>query len=251
MALFVVCGAQVTTFDHHQWLEPDSFRHSVKLIRDNLAAVEAEARKHCPDFATNLVALEAACTGGGAIRDILARAGVDYRITHNACPDSIEPVDLLYTESVLQRLPIGDVARVLGRALSLLKDTGATFHRIDQRDINTLAHVGNGRWALEYLKYPEWFFRSFISGRFTSQNRLRESDWLNLLRHSGVAATYIESRSVDGDAERMQAFRPAARFRHKTAEDMATRCSLIIGRKGAGGEAVRHRIVASEAEVEG
>jgi hypothetical protein len=237
LALLVVFGARkITTFDHRQWLQADAFRHSVRLIENSFAFIEQEAKMHCADPTANLSRLLDACRSDSSLDVILADIGVERHIRPNASPIDVPltrgDVDLFYTESVLQRLPLEAVGPIMDYVLrELLRDGGAVFHRTDQRDIHTLDHIGNKRWALEYLKYPDVIFRHFLSGKFTSQNRLRESDWLEMLKDNGIAIGYIESRIVKGDLEITKSFKPARRFRNKSIVDLATRCSLIVGQK--------------------
>jgi hypothetical protein len=102
-------------------------------------------------------------------------------------------------------------------------------HAADRRMIG-VREPANGE---SRLKYPDWYFDTIISGRFNSQNRLRESDFIELLESSGVGLLWKESVIHEEDLERMRSFKVAKRFRGKSLEDLATARSTLIGRKDA------------------
>ena len=71
----------------------------------------------------------------------------------------------------------------------------------------------------------------FLSGRFNSQNRLRESDFLKIFDQSGLQVSYVKSYIFQSDVEKMKQFKVAKRFVHKSLEDLAVNSSLVLGRK--------------------
>lgn len=237
--LFLLCGAKkVTTVDHARWLTLDSLRHSVNVIEQVWEQIVEEVCHHVDDGFSRLETIRQTAHGQDNLDVVLKELNIDYRIQHDADPTALglqpNSVDLFYSESVLQRVPerkLGKFASVV--CGSLLRPNGAIFHRTDQRDIHTLQHVGNKEWALAYLRFPEWIFHMFLNGRFISQNRLRESDFINIFAKSGIALLYVESRRHKDDLERVQTFKFAHRFRDKSPEDIATRCSILIGTLGS------------------
>lgn len=257
-ALFFLFGAdRVTTVDHERWLKLDSFIHSIDLIERLWPRIEAEARHHTPDAAARLALLTTVRDRAESLDEALDRLAINYRIAPSADPRSVGvapgTVDLFYTESVLQRIPRQRIGYHVAHVCeALLKNGGAVFHRTDQRDIHTLEHVGNDTWALGYLRFSDWVFDTFLNGRFISQNRLRESDFLDLLQSCGIAIRYVESRRENSDLERLPSIRLAGRFRDKTPEDVVTRCSLIVGQKcpADGRPTVRKVVVGTLEEVE-
>jgi len=236
-ALFFLFGANsVTTVDHERWLSAESFRHSINMIESLWSKIGEEAQRHTPKAETRLKALVAARDSGHDLDTMLCTLNINYHIAPSANPSmvGITPgsIDLFYTESVLQRIPKAEINDKIAHVCdNLLKDGGVIFHRTDQRDIHTLEHVGNDQWALNYLRYSDFIFDTFLNGRFISQNRLRESDFINMFEQGGIEVRYVESRLVEGDLERYKTFTPAKRFRDKTPTDVVTRCSLIVGIK--------------------
>jgi len=143
-------------------------------------------------------------------------------------------IDLFYSDSVLHRIPERDLALLLKDVGERLMRPGALcFHRTDQCDINSHPHIDPSLWRLAYLRYPDWYFDAIISGRFNSQNRLRESDFIALLESAGIWILFKDSVIHGEDLERMRTFKVADRFREKSLKDLATVRSTLIGRKDA------------------
>ena len=142
-------------------------------------------------------------------------------------------IDVVYSYSVIHRIPEHDLRLLLNDlAQRLMRTGGVCYHRTDQFDINTQRHLDPGHWRLAYLKYPDWLFDTFLSGRFNSQNRLRESDFIELLEQSGIEIVYKDHFIHEEDLERMKNFQVADRFKNKSIEDLATVRSTFIGRRG-------------------
>ena len=257
--LFLLCGAtKVTTVDHERWLTLESFRHSVDLVRKVWPKIEDEAEQHRRGAVARLTTLHDKVAAAQTLDDALEAVGIDYRIAPDADPTTLGldkgSVDVFYTESVLQRVPEKKIGRYIDYVCNhCLTLEGAVFHRTDQRDIHTLEHVGNDGWALAYLRFPDWIFNTFLNGRFISQNRLRESDFIRMLTQAGIVLTYIESRRHSDDITRLEKMQLPKRFRGKTPTDLATRCSLLIGHKNSISEnldPIRHEVVGSQEKVE-
>jgi hypothetical protein len=155
----------------------------------------------------------------------------DYRIVTSRQYKDLalgKSVDLFYSESILQRIPTQNLEDLFQNISSQLSDEGAVFHRTDQKDINAQSHVDQGLWDFHYLRYSDWFFNLFMSGKFNSQNRLRETDFLQLLEESGMFPVFAESHFSKTDLEKLKDFRVARRFQGKTLEDLAVKHSKII-----------------------
>ncbi len=139
-----------------------------------------------------------------SLEEFLERLGINYLIIHSSkykeLPLKSNSIDLFYSESVLQRIPqkhLKELINVVGNRL--MTNEAVSFHRTDQKDINAQKHVDSNLWSLNYLKYNDWFFSWFLSSKFNSQNRLRESDFLLLFQTMGISNIYVESfyRQVD------------------------------------------------------
>jgi len=142
-------------------------------------------------------------------------------------------IDLFYTMSVLQRIPQKPLFHFINHiGNNLLSQNAAFLVNIDQKDIHTQEHVGNSDWGLEYLKYSDWVWNLLSSEKLNCQNRLRESDFVKLLNISNMSVKKVYSIVEEGDMKRLKGMKLPNRFREYDLRDLATRASIIIGKKG-------------------
>jgi hypothetical protein len=233
LVLFRLAGARhIYTVDHHRHLTLQSIQaHTPEILsRQSLERLSELA----PGVMERAAALDWAkwATLSEALRQLNVTALVSPSCLTNHLPIPSASIDIFYSDSVLHRIPERDLALLLHDVGQRLLHVGSVcFHRTDQCDINAQSHLDQNLWRLAYLKYPDWFFDRIISGRFNSQNRLRESDFIALLESAGVRILFKDSVIHKEDLERMRTFRVAKRFRGKSLEDLATVRSTLIGRK--------------------
>jgi hypothetical protein len=139
-----------------------------------------------------------------------------------------EQVDFFYSESVLQRIPIPHLKDLFSNLSKSMPDGGITFSRTDQADVNALGHADSQLWALNYLRYSEFYFNNVLSCRFNSQNRARESDFLKLFIDAGMQPVFIDSYVLESDISRLRNIKLASRFKDKPMDDVAIRSSLMV-----------------------
>jgi hypothetical protein len=235
LVLFHLVGARrIYTIDHHSHLTLQSLRtHAPKILSsrhlNELCQLAPGVRQRAAALDWQKWATLDQALGDLKVVVLLSRSCLT---NHIDLPSG--SIDIFYSDSALQRIPEEDLASLLKDAGErLMCPGGVYFHRTDQCDINSQSHVDTNLWRLAYLKYPDWFFNIFISGRHNSQNRLRESDFINLLISSGFRIIFKESVIHNEDLERMKGFRVAERFRGKSLEDLATVRSTLVGRKDA------------------
>lgn len=142
-----------------------------------------------------------------------------------------DKINLWYSESVLHRIPVNSLEESTTHICkNLLADNAYFFHRLDQKDINAQGHVDKSLWKFDYLKYSDFVYDKIITCRFNSQNRLRESDFIQLFKKNGLEILEVQSYIKEEDLDRMKTFIPAPRFETHTLKDMATAASIIIGK---------------------
>lgn len=236
--LFHVLGAsKIVTTDHEPWLTREGLVLSIGQLNDSAEAIaELVPLGDRQAVYNRLEGLKNLLKTSTGVDDLLAAVNITYLILRDGdarvLGEDVIRADLFYSESVLQRVPRPTIGPLMQHYANNLCDVGAAwFHRTDQRDIHALSHARTGVWALRYLYVPRWLFETVISGRFTSQNRLRESDFEALLGECGVDVRYVESRRLPEDVSRIEATRDllSAEFREKSAEDIATRASIYVG----------------------
>jgi hypothetical protein len=205
------------------------------LESSQISSIEDAARQKVHN--NRIKGLSHLVESASGLDDWLDGLGVDYRIAADfageaALKPADDAFDLFYAESVLQRIPRGELGRMLKRTKDYLSDSAVFFHRIDQKDINSQDHVDQNLWSFAYLRYPDWFFETFLSGPLNSQNRLRESDFIDLFQRSGLRPEYVWSYYRTKDVELISQMDLPARFRRKEARDLVVGKSIVLGRKG-------------------
>lgn len=236
LIIFFLLGArQITTVDHHQYLTLDGIRASVRYFKESKCLRRLEMLNFQEE---RWEFLKTKCTQTNSLTDLLNLLNVKYIISDSSnfgdLPVEPDSIDLFYSESVLQRIPGDHLQRFMKYVGdTLMKEHAVFFHRTDQKDINSQDHVDSNLWGLRYLKYSDFFFNTFISGKLNSQNRLRESDFLEIIDKSTLSALYLESYLRKEDINRLRKVRLCRKFQAKDLQDLATRASKIVGTKKA------------------
>jgi hypothetical protein len=233
LVLFHLLGARrIYTVDHHSHLTLASIQsHTPGILTSPHLERLAELAPGVRERATALEWTQWA-TLDQALRQLNACALISRSCRTSQLGIPPGSIDVFYSYSVIHRIPEEDLTLLLqdvGRRL--MRAGGVFYHRTDQCDINSQSHLDQTLWSLAYLKYPDWFFDRVISGRFNSQNRLRESDFIALLAAAGMTVAFKESLVREEDLKRMKTYPVAPRFRGKSLEDLATVRSTLVGRK--------------------
>ena len=234
LVIFYLLGAKnIITIDHYPHLTLAYMVSTIETLLNNSDVVSRLIELGLlPD---RVSVLEASIAQASSLAELLKSLEIDYQIVTSAEYKYLtikqQPVDFFYSESILHRLPVKHLQDLLQVVSGCLSNDAVIFHRTDQSDINAQRHVDTELWALNYLRYSEWFFNLFMSGKFNSQNRLRESDFLQLLDESGMSPIYLESHCRKDDMDRLRNFKVARRFKDKTIEDLSVKHSKIVCKK--------------------
>ncbi len=236
LLLFYLLGAKkIYTVDHHPHLTYSTFKNLLVWI-DTKPDVLGQMGKFglCPDSLlqqrfVHVKDVHAQCSN---LHQMLQTMHIEYCISHSCRTTPLalpsKGIDIFYSESVLQRIPEEDLRDTIQDAATrLLSPTGVFFHRVNPLDVN--AHLDRRLWYLNYLRYSDFFFRVFYSGKLNTQNRLRESDFVDFFSNAGLEVMYVGSYIMREDLERLKKFPVDRRFVGKTIEDLATWRSKIVG----------------------
>lgn len=238
LLLFYLLGAKkIYTVDHHPHLTYATFKNLLSWINTRPDVIgQLEKSELCPasllqQHLAQVREVHAQCSN---LQQMLQSMHIEYRISHSCRTKPLDlpsqGIDLFYSESVLQRIPEEDLRDTIPDvATRLMSPAAVFFHRINPLDVN--AHLDRRLWYLNYLRYSDFFFRVFYSGKLNTQNRLRESDFVDLFTNAGLEVMYVGSYILREDLERLQKFPVDRRFTSKTIEDLATWRSKIVGHK--------------------
>ncbi|MGC2411821.1 MAG: methyltransferase domain-containing protein [Stellaceae bacterium] len=116
----------------------------------------------------------------GGIASVLTASGAVYRTdglsAFAALPD--ESIDFVFSQAVLEHLPLGQFDRFLGESFRVLRPGGVSSHMIDLRD-----HLGG---ALNHLRFSRRFWEwSAVSRSGFYTNRLSYSQICRIAEEAG------------------------------------------------------------------
>jgi hypothetical protein len=116
---------------------------------------------------------------------LLNRARVKYDAPADIAASAVEPasVDLLFSNSVLQYVPIDGLRAIMRKTLSVLRPGGIAVHRIVCSD--DYSYFDRSISPINYLVYTERQWR-FWNNRLLYQNRLRPKDFCEIAVEAGL-----------------------------------------------------------------
>lgn len=138
--------------------------------------------------------------------------------------DTSTKIDLFFSESNLQRIPLDQMNSLFKNLAPVFSEDAVSFHRLDCNDINTQKSrpiYDPNLWKLEYLKYSDFTWNLITTKRFGSQNRLRQSHFIDLFETIGFSPNYIENYTHEGDLERVVNFKLNKKFKKIDPENVA------------------------------
>jgi len=169
--------------------------------------------------------------GPASEREFLSFHGFSYLAPcdcrHLALPAS--SVDAITSRSVFEHIPPSVVQDIFKESFRLLKPGGAACHFVDNSD--HWQHGDKSISRVNFLRFSDRAFRLTYMNSLNYQNRLRHSEYVEMLQKCGFEILRAE-RIVDSRAlEALATLRLAPRFRRFSAEDLATMDSYLLARK--------------------
>jgi SAM-dependent methyltransferase len=138
-------------------------------------------------------------------------------------------LDVVTSRAVLEHIPPDVIQGIFTESFRLLKPGGLACHIVDNSD--HWQHSDNSISRVNFLKFPDSVFRWTYLNGLNYQNRLRHSEYLEMLTKSGFTMLR-EERDVDQPSvAALQTLPLADRFRRFTVEDLATMNSFLLARK--------------------
>lgn len=138
-------------------------------------------------------------------------------------------IDVVTSRAVLEHIPPDVVQSIFNESFRLLKPHGLACHIVDNSD--HWQHTDNSISRVNFLRFSDSVFRWTYLNGLNYQNRLRHSEYVEMLLKSGFT---ILRANCDVDAQSLSALntlRVADRFRRFTNEDLATTTSFLLARK--------------------
>ncbi len=228
--LFSLAGARrVIMTDLNPLLDLVSFRASVKSLVANEAVIQSELGidpAHLQEFVREARA-------DGKLDEVLGRLRMEYRAPCDMRQSGMAPgsVDVVVSRAVLEHIPPEVIQGIFIETARILKPGGITCHLIDNSD--HWEHVDHSLSRINFLKYSDAAFRLTYISDLHYQNRLRHSQYRQMLDKAGLEVV-VEETEVDDKAQAsLQKMTLAPRFRQFSEVDLATITSFYIARPAA------------------
>jgi hypothetical protein len=165
-----------------------------------------------------------------AARDLggfLEAAAIEYVAPADARSSGLPEgsVDIWYTYSVLEYVPRSVLPDIFREARRIMAPEGIWFSLIGCQDPYA-SRTWGGR--VNYLQYSEAGWNFWTSNSLAHNNRLRERDFLELLRAAGFRIEAVQGARHPEDLKRLESMRVDSRFRGYTIEELAVHRSEIL-----------------------
>lgn len=222
-----LAGARVHTFDVRRLADGRLFRRTLaelgRMLEPLAIAAGNRGRSVQRRFRDMLCAAD--------LDEALYYFGGSYVAPANTChlPIDDNSVDVVVSSLVLQCIPGNVLPDVLRESYRILSPSGIALHRIRMTD--EYAQADPRRGSLEFLKYSTRTWDRWFNHRLKHQNRLRASQFEQLLREAGFDTI---ARSTDSEPEQIVLLKRCGidtSFSHLDWEDIVTVAMTLVAGK--------------------
>jgi SAM-dependent methyltransferase len=213
-----LCGAsEVWTIDIVSHLTPARIRNTLGFFVDyhRRGALEKLIPRARPDRLAKLQEILAQ-PADETVDSLLPRLNI-HVVVRDAQDTGIPPasVDLFCSNSVLEYIPPAALANMLAEFKRVARPGAVLCHFINLGD--EYAKFDSTITPFNFLKYSDAQWR-LLDSPFTRKNRLRISDYRELLLQAG--GTILQEDLVNGDPRDLERIRLAPRFQHYSPADL-------------------------------
>lgn len=166
---------------------------------------------------------------------LLGDCNIEYVAPADAAATSIESdsVDLVYSNTVLEHVPLEEIRRLFCEAHRVLRPGGFMLHLIDPSD--HFAHSDGSISGINFLQFSEMEFRKYNTC-FLYQNRLRASAYRRLVLESGFEIVSWDTHLNKRALEHLPTMRLHSDFHHLEPEEICAMSVRVVGRKSVASE---------------
>ena len=150
-----------------------------------------------------------------------------------------DKIDLWYSESNLQRIPLDDILRIFTIVGDEISENIVAFHRFDLKDIHTQPAYqlyAPKVHRFEFLKHNDVVWKILNSDRYSSQNRLRLPQYNEMFAGLGLSVVKGECLIHTGDEEILKQMKLANMFKYLSPKQLAVASARIIYSKSSNGK---------------
>lgn len=186
--LWLAGASKIITFDLNSYLRPE-------LIEESLASMRKQESRIVEMFRLNGTPLDArrfeSLLSCRTSADAILLAGIEYYAPADATLTSLpnSSIDLHVSVNVLEHIPPAVITRLLVEASRVLKPSGRLAHVVDPSD--HFAHTDPSLNKVNFLRYSSAEWQKIAGNKFMYQNRLRATDYLQVLKKSGFTTEEV------------------------------------------------------------
>jgi hypothetical protein len=221
---FYLAGAdQTITVDLNRRIDWTLTRETLEWMathRSELAALYSEeivVREIFDDRFARLVASK------DNPRQFLQQARIEYLAPGDAAKTRLpaRQMDCHYSMTVLEHIPEALLKDILLEAKRILRRDGFALHFIDLSD--HFQHQDSSITPINFLKYSNKDWNRIAGNQFAYCNRMRASDFLNLIAESGLDVVRSETKVNEQSKNALaNGFKIDEKFRRYSTDDLCT-----------------------------
>ena len=222
--VYLMGATQVLTYDHVRHLRFACARQVVEQIAgqtESLALTLARPRSVLTERLAPLLA-------AGDLSSLLTAARIQYEApadaTNTGLPD--DSVDIFFSYAVLAHLSRAQIRDLTVEAKRVLRDGGIAYHGIGLQD--PYAKPGWGVSKVNFLRYRQRWWGFFVDNKISSNNRLRERQFIEIFTASGGHVERLSSDTDPADLDALHAMRVDSQFQGLTPAELAVNHTELI-----------------------
>jgi SAM-dependent methyltransferase len=228
IALWLLGAKRVVTIDIHRDVKPELvFLDIARMVADRSRVTDTLTFRGGEIQPDRLQFLEQISHQN--VEKLFADLSIEYRAPGDpgALRDAASTYDLHVSRSVLEHVPLRDLARMFTESKRVLRPRGRFVHLVDFSD--HFAHVDPSVSSINFLQFNDADWQRLAGNEFAYHNRLRSDDFERLLLESGLAID--EARLVLDDRalnELENGFPLSPQFQGRDRRRLAQREGLFV-----------------------
>lgn len=222
--LLAISNATIYSYDHIRHVRFNLIgemlsvlENNTSMIADSLGISENRVRERLSEFQK-----------AQSLEELFNRANIHYIAPGDAANSGLpaSSVDIVYSYAVLEHVPEAVILNLIKEAKRVLKASGCFYALIGLHD--HYASFDKSISKVNFLKYPEWLWAFWVKNNISYHNRLRECEYINVLKENGAVVKKINHEIDSKDLALCRTIALDARFRNMTPEECAVTKTEIV-----------------------
>jgi SAM-dependent methyltransferase len=231
LAYWLMGARQVVTVDLNPYLKIEIIKEHLRYIKNNKEKIEQNFGNLLFSRRYNRL-LEFIEDPYFSENEFLKLCQIKYIAPCNANDTGIKPqsIDFYTSYTVLEHIPLDELARIIKEGNKILKKNGLFINVIDYSD--HFSHSDKSISAINFLQYSDKEWNRYADNRYMYMNRLRHDDYLSLFSSNGHSILDVET-NLDKQALDLlsKGLLPLdEKFKKKSMETLSIREASIVSR---------------------